>query len=326
MSKDAIRLEGPTLAVELLPLGATLHTFEVRDAEGSPRNILVSRDDITAPHPSYLGASVGRYANRLDAASFELDGVRYDLAPNENGNQLHGGPGGFSEVVWEVSEVKDDAVTFALVSPDGDQGFPGQVSVTAHYELIPDGVRVTYWAVTDAPTVINLTTHPYFRLGGETIEDHTLTVHASAYTAVRPDLIPTGDVPGVSGTALDLRDGVRFGDALAAAVADGTALGGGFDHNFVVDGEGVREHVRLVGPDGITLSVLSDAPAVQIYSGEALGRAGVAIEPQNYPDAPNHPDFPSAVLRPGEVYRTTTEWLISRGYQRPREGAHARGR
>lgn len=313
MSNAAIRLESPTLAVELLPLGATLHSFEVTDAEGVPRNILVSRDDLTATHPSYLGASVGRYANRLDAAHFELDGVGYDLPPNENGNQLHGGPGGFSEVVWQVAQASGDAVTFTLVSPDGDQGFPGRLEVSAHFELIEGGVRVTYQATTDAPTVINLTTHPYFRLGGQTIEDHTLTVPASSYTAVRPDLIPTGEVPGVAGTALDLRDGVRFGDALAAALADGTALGGGFDHNFVVDGAGLREHVRLVGPDGLTLVVRSDAPAVQIYSGEAIGRAGVAIEPQNYPDAPNHPSFPSAELRPAQVYRTTTEWLVSRG-------------
>lgn len=313
MSNDAIRLEGTTLAIELLPLGATLHTFEVAGAEGGSRNILVSRDDITATHPSYLGASVGRYANRLDAASFELDGVRYDVTPNESGNQLHGGPGGFSEVVWQVVEVTADSATFGLVSPDGDQGFPGRVAVSAQFALIEDGVRVTYQATTDAPTVINLTTHPYFRLGGATIEDHTLTVHASFFTAVRPDLIPTGEVVSVADTALDLRDGVRFGDALGAAVAGGTALGGGFDHNFIVDGEGLREHVRLVGPDGLTLIVRSDAPAVQIYSGEAIGRAGVAIEPQNYPDAPNHPGFPSAELRPGEVYRTTTEWLVSRG-------------
>ncbi|MFT3860387.1 aldose epimerase family protein [Micropruina sp.] len=312
-SKDVIRLEGYGLAVELLPLGASLHAFEVHDAAGGRRNLVLSRGDVTRHDPFFLGASVGRYANRIAGASFVLDGLRHQLAANEHGNQLHGGPAGFATRLWTIEAVTDHSASFGLVSPDGDQGFPGRLAVIAHYELVEGGARVNYQATTDAATVINLTTHPYFRLGGETIDGHTLTVAASAYTPVRPDLIPTGELAAVAGTALDLREGVLLGPALAAAQADGSALGGGFDHNFVVDGEGLREHVRLVGPDGLTLTVRSDAPAVQLYSGEALGRAGVAIEPQNYPDAPNHPGFPSAVLRPGEVYRTTTEWLVHGG-------------
>lgn len=313
MSSEVIRLEGPELALEVLPLGATLHRFEVPEAGGGWRNLVLSRPDVTAVDSGYRGASVGRYANRLGDARFDLDGVRYDLVANEGANQLHGGPGGFSTLVWTVDEVTAESVTLSLVSPDGDQGFPGRLAVTARFALIPGGARVDYRATTDAPTVVNLTTHPYFRLGGDDIEGHTLTVHASSYTAVRPDLIPTGEVVGVAGTALDLRRGRLLADALADVVTEGIDAGGGIDHNFVVDGEGLRDHVRLAGPDGHVLTVRSDAPAVQVYSGEALGRAGVAVEPQNYPDAPDHAGFPSAVLRPGQAYHTATEWLVALG-------------
>lgn len=310
MSSDLIRLEGPELAIEVLPLGATLHRLEVREADGGWRNLVLSRPDVTVFADGYLGASVGRYANRIGGAAFELDGVRYELAANEGANQLHGGPQGFSLLHWTAADVTPEAVTFTLVSPDGDQGFPGEVEVSARFELIPGGARVTYTATTTAPTVINLTTHPYFRLGGETIEGHTLTVHADSYTPVGADLIPTGEVMSVAGTPLDLRSGAVLGAALAGVVEQGIAAEG-IDHNFVVEGSGLRELARLVGPDDVTLVVRSDTPAVQIYSGEAFGRTGVAIETQNYPDAPNHPNFPSAVLRPGEVYRATTEWLVS---------------
>jgi len=312
MTKSAgLRLQNDRVALEVLPLGATLHAFEVRSPDGSWRNIVLSRPDPSATDDSYLGATVGRLANRVGNAHLTVDGVGYALAPNEGPNQLHGGPGGFSELVWEVVGTTPSEAELRLVSPDGDQGYPGTVEVVARFSLIDGGAQVTYTATTDATTVINLTTHPYFILGDQTIEDHVVTVPGSAFTVTRDDLIPTGEVLPVDGTALDLRAGRELGEAIAAAVAEGLARKGGIDQNFVVEGSGMREQVRLTGPWGITLVVRSDAPAVQLYTAEHLGRTGLAIEPQGYPDAPNHDGFPSVVLRPGETYSATTQWLVS---------------
>lgn len=308
MSSPVVRLASEQATLEILPLGASLHAFHLRLPDGSTRNIVLSRPDLV--EDSYLGATVGRYANRIDGAHFLLDGTGYALTPNEGRNQLHGGPGGFSTVVWDVVDAGPEAVTLRYVSPDGDQGYPGTLTATAAFSLIEGGAQVVYSATTDAPTVVNLTAHPYFVLGGASIESHRLTMPCSSYTPTRPDLIPTGEVRSVDGSALDFRDGQVLGEALAAAVASGVERAGGLDHNFVIDGSGMREHVRFTGPDGLTLVVRSDAPAVQLYSGEHLGRAGLAIEPQNYPDAPNQPGFPSALLLPGDTYLTTTQWLV----------------
>lgn len=304
-----IRLANDRIALEILPLGATLHSFRVRQPDGGWRNIVLGRPDITATDPSYYGSTVGRLANRVGGSRFTLDGVEYRLAANEGDNQLHGGPGGFSEQVWDVVETGDEQAVLKLTSPDGDQGYPGTVRVTARYALLPEGAEISYTATTDAPTVVNLTAHPYFVLGDGTIEDHTVTVASSLFTPVDADLIPTGEIRPTEGTALDLRGGCRIDRAIAAAAAEGLTRRGAIDQNFVVDGEGLREHVRLVGPAG-RLVVRSDAPAVQVYTGEHIGRAGVAIETQGYPDSPNHAGFPSVVLRPGETYATTTQWLV----------------
>ncbi|MCW5950781.1 MAG: galactose mutarotase [Propionibacteriaceae bacterium] len=305
-----VRLSNDRIAIEILPLGAALHSFRVRQPDGSWRNIVLGRPDITTTDISYFGASVGRLANRVGGSRLTLDGVEYHLAANEGGNQLHGGPGGFSERVWEVAETGAEQVVLRLTSPDGDQGYPGTVQVTARYALLPEGAEVTYTATTDAPTVVNLTAHPYFILGDGTIEDHIVTVPTGAFTPTDDELIPTGEIRPAEGTAFDLRGGRLLGEVIAAAIAEGLARKGGIDQNFVVDGEGMREHVRLAGPAG-TLVVRSDAPALQLYSGEHLGRSGLAIEPQGYPDAPNHANFPSAVLLPGETYSTTTQWLLA---------------
>ena len=310
MTPMTLRLSNDRVALEILPLGATLHSFHVRQPDGGWRNIVLGRPDITATDLSYFGASVGRLANRVGGARFTLDGVEYPLAANEGGNQLHGGPGGFSEQIWEVAESDAEQAVLRLTSPDGDQGYPGRVEVTVRYALLPEGAEVTYTATTDAPTVVNLTAHPYFILGDGTIEDHTVTVPTSAFTPTDDELIPTGEIRPADGTAFDLRGGRLLGEAIAAAIAEGLARKGGIDQNFVVDGEGLREHARLVGPAG-TLVVRSDAPALQLYSGEHLGRSGLAIEPQGYPDAPNHPGFPSVELRPGETYTTTTQWIVA---------------
>ena len=306
------RLANSAVAIEILPLGATLHRLEVRLPDGTWRNILLGRDDLTAPDASYLGSTLGRVANRIANARFTLDGTTYQLTANEGPNQLHGGPGGFSEVRWQVDSVTPDSVALSLVSPDGDQGYPGAVTATAMFSLLDSGAQVVYTATTDAPTVVSMTTHPYFNLDAAgTTDDHVLTVPASRYTPTAGDGIPTGELRDVAGSAADFRTGRPLGAARLAAQAEGITRNGGFDHNFVVDGDGLREHVQLVGASGLELVVRSDAPAVQIYGGDHLGRTGVAIEPQRFPDTPNHTNFGSAVLRPGETYRTTTQWLVS---------------
>ena len=309
---EPVRLRNDRVSVEILPLGASLHRFEVRLPDGGWRNLVLSRNDPGTTDESYLGATVGRLANRVGDARLTIAGVQYHLAPNEGANQLHGGPGGFSEVVWDVQSVTEDTLVLHLVSPDGDQGYPGTVDVTATFSLLDSGAQVVYAATTDAPTVVNLPTHPYFILGDATIADHLVTAPTTHYTPTRAeDLIPTGEILPVDGTALDLRRGRVVGELIEAALAQGLARKGGIDQNFVVDGTGLREHVRVTGPSGLTLVVRSDAPALQLYTAEHLGRTGLAIEPQGFPDAPNHPAFEPVDLLPGQGYSATTQWLVS---------------
>ncbi|CAL8969572.1 Aldose 1-epimerase [Propionicimonas sp. T2.31MG-18] len=325
---DSMWLVSHAVRLELLPLGATLRRFEVLRPDGSWRNIVLGSRHIPdyLGRNLYLGMTIGRYANRIARARFTLDGVENCLDANEGRTQLHGGTGGFHARTWEISEQTLSTVEFSLVSPDGDQGFPGELLVSVRYELLPGGAQVTYRATTDEATVVNLTNHAYFNLKGEgcgSTDDHELVVHASGYTPAGSDLIPTGEVRDVTGSAADFRGGQLLGPSRAAAVAEGIALNEGWDHNFVVDGDGFREHCRLTGPDGTVLRILSDQPAIQVYCGDHFDgsqigtsgrpyarRAGIALETQHFPDSPNQPAFPTTVLRPDEEYTSTTRWLV----------------
>ena len=320
---DTYWLTNDTTRLEISPFGATLNRFEVLTQKGW-RTIVLTRPDPAAPVEGFLGATVGRYANRIAGGRFRLDGVEHRLARNEPPNMLHGGGGGTHGQEWDVESASGTELVLRLVSPDGDQGFPGRMEMTAWFRLIDGGAEVTYQATTNRPTVVNLTTHPYFNLaGGGTVDEHVLRVPASRYTPTDGAGIPTGEIAAVEGTGLDFRAPRAIGEARAQVVAQGLDRTGGLDHNLVVDGQGLREHVRLSGPDGLTLIVRSDAPAVQLYDAAHLDgtqkspegrpyvqRGGLAIEPQNYPDAPNHPNFPNSVLRPGDHYRTLTQWLV----------------
>ena len=240
-----VRLDGASVRLEILPLGATIHRFEVLLADGSWRNIVLGHPDHAGyvEAEGYLGATVGRFANRIGGARFTLDSTTYRLAANEGANQLHGGAGGFHSRTWDVAGSGPDWVELTLLSPDGDQGYPGALSVSARYELIPGGAQVTYRAATDAPTVVNLTTHPYFNLDGEgsgSTDGHRLLIHASRYTPNDDDGIPTGEVREVDGSAADFRESPVLGEAWQAALAEGITRRGGFDHNWVVDGTGLR--------------------------------------------------------------------------------------
>lgn len=272
----------------------------------------------------YFGAIVGRYANRLAGGRFTIGDQAYVVPANDGANTVHGGPDGFHRRPWTVTELSGSGITLELVSPADDQGFPGELRVTVGYTVDDHDVRVDYTAVTDAPTVVNLTNHSHFNLEGEdngSIDAHLLQVDADHYTPVAPDLIPTGELAPVDDSVFDFRAAAPLGPRIRTPDPQ-VLLARGIDHNFVVPGDGLRRHARLHSPaSGIRLDVLSDQPGVQVYTGNffdgstvgTTGRtyrqgAGIALETQNFPDAPNQPGFPNAVLEPGTVYRTTTIW------------------
>lgn len=261
--------------------------------------------------PGYLGAVVGRHANRIAGAAFDLDGRRVKLQANEGEHQLHGGAGGFHRQLWEVSSHTDDRLELALTSPDGDQGFPGDLKVSVIYRVeAPLTVSITLEATTTAPTLCNLTSHAYFNLDGDAqdIRNHRLQIAAGRYLPVRADLIPTGEQAEVAGTPFDFRTARRIGDALQELEGATPAC---HDHCWL-DGSATLES----GDRQLALELRSAAPGLQFYAGEFLPRtpdregrpyaahAGLALEPQALPDSPHHPEWlqKNAVLRPGEVY------------------------
>jgi aldose 1-epimerase len=249
-----------------------------------------------------------------------------ELTANDHANNLHGGPDGFDRRLWTTLEASGDHVVLELDSPDGDQGFPGRVRCRVRFEALPDRVRIEYSATTDAPTVVNLTNHAYFNLDGAgDVLGHRLSVAADAYTPVDDAGIPLGEHQEVVGTPLDLRHRALLADVVAAPHPQLVSAGGGLDHNFVLRGSGLREVAELESADGdVRLTLVSDQPGLQVFtansfdvadpatSGGVHGRwAGVALEPQHFPDSPNRPGWPSTVLRPGETYRTVTEWRFT---------------
>ncbi|MDP3891318.1 aldose epimerase family protein, partial [Nocardioides sp.] len=252
------------------------------------------------------------------------------LPPHDRGNNLHGGPDGFDRRVWDVLDHGTDHLLLELVSPDGDQGFPGTVTARVRFEVDGDTLRTTCTARTDAPTLVSMTSHTYLNLEGEaagSIDDHLLTVHADHYTPTDATSIPLGDHADVGGTPFDLRTPARVG-AVVRHDHEQLLLARGVDHNYVVRGSGMRELARLTG-GGLELSLRSDQPGLQVYTGNFLDGtqrgtsgglyrqgAGIALEPQHFPDSPHHPEWPSTVLRPGEDYRTVTELAVTSGAAR----------
>jgi aldose 1-epimerase len=270
--------------------------------------------------PGYLGAVVGRYANRIAGANFELDGRHFKVQANEGEHQLHGGAGGFHRKLWEVVSHTDDRLELALTSPDRDQGFPGELSVRAVYRVEPPlTVRITLEAATTAPTLCNLSSHAYFNLDGDAadIRRHRLQIEADRYLPVRPDLIPTGEQAPVDGTPFDFRAPCPIGEAIQALKG---AVPASHDHCWL------GGHATLQSSDAaLTLELRSSAPGLQFYAGEFLPRtpdrqgrpyaahAGLALEPQALPDSPHHPEWPqkNAVLRPGDTYRQTLTYRFT---------------
>jgi aldose 1-epimerase len=315
-------LEAGGVTVAVLTYGAVLQSVRTADLRGSLADIALGYDDLGGylTDGTYVGAVVGRFGNRIAGGRFVLDGAEHVLPQNHGTSCLHGGTQGFSTRLWSGREVPG-GVELTLTSEDGDMGFPGTLTATVRYVLDEDGLTLTYGAVTDRSTVVNLTNHAYWNLaGGGTVEDHVLQLSASRFVAVDDRLIPT-DLEPVEGTPMDFRSPRRIGDRLR----DGTAqlqFARGYDHAWVLDdtGPGLRPAARVSDlSSGRVLEVLTDQPSVQFYSGNFLdgsvtgrgGRAyrqgdGLCLETQHLPDSPNRPDFPSTVLRPGERYTTRT--------------------
>ncbi|MFD7693342.1 MULTISPECIES: aldose epimerase family protein [Streptomyces] len=305
-------LERAGVRVRVLSYGGIVQSLEVPDRDGRTADVVLGFADLDGyvKHPGpYLGALVGRYANRIAGGRFPLDGVTYALDPNTPPNSLHGGARGFDKRVWDVTPV-EHGLRLTRVSPHGEEGFPGRLEVTATYTLEAGGaLRFVYEAVTDAPTVVNLTNHSYFNLAGAASGDaggHELRLAASRFTPVDTDLIPTGALEDVTGTRFDFR---RL-----------RKVGSGYDHNFVLD-KGVtqdaREVAELYDPStGRALTVATTEPGLQLYTADKLDEPfspgdGIALETQHFPDSPNRPEFPSTVLRPGETYRSETVYAFS---------------
>lgn len=315
---------GPVLT--LLTLGATVEALHLTGGDGLRRNVVLG-----LPRPAdylasrqYLGGTIGRYANRIARGTFPLDGRTVQLETHDRGNHLHGGPGGFDHQLWDIEEHDANSVRFSHHSPDGHMGYPGNVAAYASFAVTEAGVRIDLGATTDAPTVVNMTSHAYFNLDGNgagTIDHHLLSVAADRYTPVDRTGIPLGEHAPVDGTAFDFRVARPLADAVRSG-EDQVAWARGIDHNFVLDSGSELPAATLVSERTATrLEVFTDQPGLQVYTGNSFdGRTpastggyyrqgdGIALEPQLFPDTPNRADFGSAVLRPGERYRARIEW------------------
>ncbi len=313
--------------------GGIVVSLKAPDRNGKPADVVLGFDDLdgyvansNSPSASFFGAIIGRYGNRIAHGSFTLDGKKYSLPLNNGENTLHGGPHGFNNVVWKAKPVAD-GVELSYLSKDGEAGYPGNLSVTVRYTLVKGSLRIEYSATTDKDTVVNLTNHSYFNLAGQgDILNHQLTLHASRFTPVDAGLIPTGELKPVESTPFDFRKATAVG---ARINADDEQLhrGHGYDHNWVLDSKSgkLAEAAELYDPgSGRVLKVLTDQPGVQFYSsnfldGSIKGKGGkpdqlhaaVCLETQHFPDSPNHPDFPTTELKPGERYQTVTVYSFS---------------
>jgi aldose 1-epimerase len=300
--------------VSVTNYGGAITSLKTPDRHGNFGEIVLAYEtlDVYANNPRYLGALIGRHANRIARGRFSLNGVEYQLPQNNGVNHLHGGFRGFDKRVWNVSP-DDNVLHLSYFSADGEENYPGNLNVFVDYTLLDDELRVTYRATADRDTIVNLTNHSYFNLRGEgTILDHELTLNADHFTPVSSDLIPTGELAPVAGTPMDFRKGKPIGSEISAVT-------GGYDHNFALNDwdRSLRFAVRLYdATSGRVLEILTTQPGIQFYSGNFLdgsliGRNGIALEkyaglclePQYFPDAPNHPNFPSTVLRAGEEYK-----------------------
>ena len=322
---------GQGVLAKVMTYGALLTELHVPDRTGSITNVVHGFDNLQtylAGHP-FFGATTGRYANRIAKARFRIDDQEFPLAANNGPNHLHGGLKGFDKALWEAKPVAVGknavAVQFHYVSRDGEEGYPGNLDLRVTYTLTGQNeLRIDYEAITDKPTVLNLTNHSYFNLGGSgEILDHEIMIAADRYTPVDDQLIPTGELASVKGTPLDFTASRRIGDRIDQL----KPKPGGYDHNFVLNsgGNSLALAARLRDPkSGRVLEVHTTEPGMQLYTGNFLDgkhknsagvtygkHSGLCLETQHFPDSPNQPNFPSTVLRPGQKFQSTTVFTFS---------------
>jgi aldose 1-epimerase len=342
--RDGTAVEAITLrnargvSARILTYVATLQSLRAPDRNGRVADIVLGYDDVESyqQRPNYFGVTVGRYANRIAGGRFALDGRTYQLTRNDTTNSLHGGTEGFDKRNWRIVSLSSGPVArvvLALISPDGDQGYPGRLEVTVTYSLNDAGdLAIAFEAATDAPTIVNLTNHAIFNLAGEGAPGgtarHRLTIPANAYTPVDERLIPTGELRLVQRTVFDFRQGRMIEQGIRDGTDPQIRLGRGYDHNFVLD-KGVTARPELAArledlDSGRVLEVLTTEPGVQLYTGNFLagtvaGKSGhlyrmgdgIALEPQRFPDSPNRRAFPSARVDPGTPYRHVMIYRVS---------------
>lgn len=314
------------MAMEVSDFGATVVSLFVQDKEGNIKDVVLGYDspiDYEGPSGTFFGATVGRNANRIGGASFELNGKKYVLEKNNGENNLHSGPDSYSFRLWNVKDTNDNSITFVLNSPDGDQGYPGAVELEVTYTLTEDNsVEISYRAVPSEDTIINLTNHSYFNLDGhasENILDHKMWLCADSFTRTNAESVPTGEIVPVEGTPMDFRIKKAIGEEIDADY-EAVVLGRGYDHNWCLNNNGEYEKIAELTSEesGITMEVYTDLPGVQVYTGNYIEnekgkdgavyqkRQGVAFETQFYPDAVHHENFPSPICKKGEIYQTKT--------------------
>ena len=322
------------MEVKITNYGGIVVSWMVPDRTGNPADVVLGYDTLKGylGKTPYFGSIVGRYGNRIAKGRFELDGREVKLATNNDENHLHGGIRGFDKVVWDAQSGLGEMgprLVLTYCSPDGEEGYPGNLSVKVTYTLTDkDELRIDYWATADKPTHVNLTNHSYFNLAGQGNGDilgHELTIYADRFTPVDKGLIPTGELRGVAGTPMDFLQPTTIGSRIEQKDQQ-IEVGGGYDHNFVLSGKGhLKKAAHIYEPtSGRVLEVLTTEPGVQFYSGNFLDgtivgkadktyiqRYGFCLETQHFPDSPNQPQFPTTVLRPGKEYETTTVYRFS---------------
>lgn len=319
---------------DIMTYGGVVVSLKVPDRSGALADVVLGFDDFAGYllPPPYFGALIGRYGNRIGHALFTLDGVEYKLAKNDGDNSLHGGTRGFDKVLWKARPLDPQSLELTYLSKDGEEGYPGNLSVTVVYTITDNNeLKIDYTATTDKDTVLNLTNHSYFNLAGQgegDILSHQITINADRFTPVDKGLIPTGELRNVEGTPLDFRQPHAIGERINST-DEQIVLGRGYDHNFVLNrtADGLSLAARVTeAKSGRVMEVLTTQPAIQFYTGNFLDgsirgkggkvygkRSALCLETQHYPDSPNHPDFPTAELKPGERYHTTTVYRFSAG-------------
>lgn len=312
--------------IDVISLGGKVKSIVVPDRNGNLGDIALGYDSATQyiKGDAFFGATIGRYGNRIGKAKFTLDGVEYMLAANNGENSLHGGPGGFHNVMWDVKQSTPQSLELTYVSKDGEEGYPGNLNVKVIYTLTDaNEFRIDYEATTDKPTIVNLTNHSYFNLKGEgngDILDHEVTLNADKFVPIDQGLIPTGELKAVKSTPFDFTKPHKIGERIDAKDQQ-IEYGKGYDHTFVLNGKPGELALAATVTESTTgrkMEVWTTEPGIQFYTGNFLNgktgkgdkpypyRSAFCLETQHFPDSPNKSEFPSVVLRPGETYKTTT--------------------